>query len=189
MAAPLSHPISSLDDNKVDPQEQGIRLPDERAPLISRIDSHSSLERPASLPLEFHLSKATVYCLLLSFLIELSNIILTVPLISLFERSICETYYREHSLLLTQVPVDEALCKVSPVQSELAKLRGWKAFFETLSGTIQYIQTFHPSASSSNCCQQWWWQFLLANWRTTSIIARCLPSFCLACSWPFYRQS
>lgn len=84
----------------------------------------------------FVLSTVVKYCLLLCFLIELSNNVLTVPFISLFERAICETYYQTHDSNISgpRRPIKEEECKIAPIQGELAKLRGWKAFFETISG-------------------------------------------------------
>lgn len=107
----------------------------DREPLI-RSKSRSSVAKNSSTFYTLRLSKLAVYCLLLEFLGELANTILIVPLISLFERAMCETYYREHTpaMLLQVNAIDEKLCKITPIQMELAKLRGWKSFFETLSG-------------------------------------------------------
>lgn len=110
-----------------------------REPLIRRSDSSSC---PESLPKRdrhvFRLSTLAKYCLLLEFLVEFSNNVLTVPIISLFENAICETYYHGHSqnVLGMSKSIDESLCKIPPVQAELATLRGWKAFFETISGML-----------------------------------------------------
>lgn len=81
------------------------------------------------------LPKAVIYCLVLEFMLEMSNSILTVPLLSLFERSVCAVYYDRHNLtLFANGAIDESQCKIQPIQSELARIRGWKAFFDTLSG-------------------------------------------------------
>ncbi len=108
----------------------------EREPLLRHEDSDSIDHQSGQLP-PFRLSKLARYCLLLSFLLELSNNVLAVPLISLFERAICEAYFRKNAqdTLSLSLPIDEVSCKLPPIQSELAKLRGWKGFFETLSGT------------------------------------------------------
>ena len=108
---------------------------DDQEPLISGRSSDSAV--PSSY--KHHglwLSKLARYCLLIEFLTELSNNVLTVPLVSLLERAICENYYHGHDrITLSNLgSVDEALCKIPAIQGELAKLRGWKAFFETLSG-------------------------------------------------------
>jgi hypothetical protein len=82
------------------------------------------------------LSKAIIWCLILEFMLEMSDSILTVPLISHFERSICLQYYdRQNATLdLAQGVVVESDCKIQLIQSELARIRGWKAFFDTLVG-------------------------------------------------------
>ena len=104
----------------------------ERVPLL-RVDSDNTRARR---PPPFVLSTPTKFCLLLCFLVELSNNILTVPLIALFERAICEHYYRTHTRHVSghQSSVNEENCKIASVQAQLATLRGWKAFFDTTSG-------------------------------------------------------
>lgn len=117
-----------------------LRCPTEREPMIKRDSGSCPRTDDADIggrsSLHFRLSKLAKYCLLLAFLLELSNNVLTVPLISLFERAICEAYFGDHdpNIFGTLSPIDESACKIPQVQSELAKLRGWKGFFETLSG-------------------------------------------------------
>ena len=88
----------------------------------------------------FHFNTLAKYCLLLQFSVELSNQILTVPLIALFENAICQTYYRQDELMdsANSQLLDRRSCKIPPIQSELARTRGWKAFFETISSMTTY---------------------------------------------------
>ena len=121
---------------KVDDIDRGTSLgADDQEPLISPTSSDAAVVKSYEHH-ELWLSKLVRYCLLIEFLTELSNNILTVPLVSLLERAICENYYRQHDqIALSSLGfIDEALCKIPAIQGELAKLRGWKAFFETLSG-------------------------------------------------------
>ena len=109
---------------------------DDQEPLLAKQSysnhTHSTDGRHAV----FRLSKLARYCLLLEFLLELSNNISTVPLIALFERAICEAYKRDQDPVISYGPssTDGVSCKIPPIQSELARLRGWKGFFETLAG-------------------------------------------------------
>ena len=57
--------------------------------------------------------------------------ILTVPMVSLLEQAICQRYY--HPGRWTGSLHSDA-CKVPAIQRNLAQVRGWKAFFDTLSG-------------------------------------------------------
>lgn len=58
-----------------------------------------------------------------------------VPTIKLFEQAICNRYYSEQSIHLRAAPdVDEGLCKIPPIQNELATLTGLKFTFDALPG-------------------------------------------------------
>jgi hypothetical protein len=65
----------------------------EDSQLLSRADrgvaDDSSTVSP-TVPL--HLSRVTKFCMLLFLLLEMSNAVLTVPLLSLLERRICNDY-------------------------------------------------------------------------------------------------
>lgn len=136
--------------------------PDERERLIEPDSGSCSQTDHADVdgrsPFHFRLSKLAKYCLLLEFLLELSNNILTVPLISLFERAICEAYFGDQDPNISNAlsHIDEASCKIPYIQSELAKLRGWKGFFETLSGTFLELSfpcwLTHPSHVGGSPC-------------------------------------
>lgn len=72
----------------------------------------------------------------LLFLSELAELLLVAPRIRLLEASICRLHYAEHdpSLLNQDGSVDEALCKITPVQTRLAYIRGWQVFWEAIPG-------------------------------------------------------
>jgi hypothetical protein len=73
------------------------------------------------------------YCIALELLCEFSTMILTVPMVSLLEQAICQRYY--HNAHWTG-SLDSDICGVPQIQRTLAQVRGWKAFFDTLSGMI-----------------------------------------------------
>ena len=124
----------------------------DQEPLISERSSDTAVPTSEKHH-ELWLSSLARYCLLIEFLTELSNNVLTVPIVSLLERAICENYYHEHDqiALSSLGSVDEALCKIPEIQAELAKLRGWKAFFETLSGMPQAPIVVYRSVTKANC--------------------------------------
>ena len=119
------------------------RLGSDQEPLIPQNAERAS-QTESRTHHEFWLFKLTKYCLLFEFFIELFNNISLGFLISLFEAAICESYYHRHEqdLLNTVNAFDEVHCKISPIQSKLAQIRGWEVFFETISGTPVFVR--HP---------------------------------------------
>jgi hypothetical protein len=87
-----------------------------------------------AVPSKLPFSRGIFYCLLLNFLIEMYDMIITAPTIALFERSLCSSYYSAYDpgVIGPGGSIDERLCKVEIVQQDLASLRGWKAFFDAL---------------------------------------------------------
>lgn len=71
------------------------------------------------------------------FSIAFCEMVLVAPLLALFERSICASYYAQHdpSLVGPGGWVGESHCKLAAIQKDLATVRGWKSFFDTLPGT------------------------------------------------------
>lgn len=68
-----------------------------------------------------------------------------VPIIKLFEQAICNRYYAAHGELYSIAGeiVDEKMCKIAPIQDELATLTGLKFTFDALPG------------NPSRCCCTW----------------------------------
>ena len=60
-----------------------------------------------------------------------ASLLLNIPLMRLFERSICNRHYQAS---VPKKDVDESLCKVAPVQDELAAVLGWQLSFNALAG-------------------------------------------------------
>lgn len=57
--------------------------------------------------------------------------------IRLFENAICERYYS--SIRPAHLPVDEALCKIDPIQHHLAVVRGFYSAFANLPSSSPYV--------------------------------------------------
>ena len=111
----------------------------EREPLISHGDCDG--DRATNPTPTFTLTALAKYCLLLEFFLELSNNISTVPLISIYhEQAICDRYYQNDPAHVIGAFQGDR-CKIAPIQSELARVRGWKGFFETCIGNSLYLRS------------------------------------------------
>ncbi|KAF2118388.1 hypothetical protein BDV96DRAFT_569813 [Lophiotrema nucula] len=71
----------------------------------------------------------TFYCIALYLLTETFDFIIIAPMTALFEGVICQQYYTDNRAAVAGATWD---CKASPIQRELAVLRGWKRFFDAL---------------------------------------------------------
>ncbi|TGO47716.1 hypothetical protein BCON_0266g00080 [Botryotinia convoluta] len=104
--------------------------PNEISPLIST-HHHPYL---TSSPLSPSLPTLILYFMTLHFLIAFCEMVLVAPLISLFESSLCHSYYNfpEPSLRLDNREIISEMCKISEIQGPLATIRGWKSFGDTV---------------------------------------------------------
>lgn len=102
------------------------------APSDDESDTGSdSGSAPTSLSL-LGLTQAFWWCIVLELLCEFSVMILHVPMVSLLEQAICHRNFPQDQWATLSPDV----CKVASVQRSLAEVRGWKAFFDTLSAVI-----------------------------------------------------
>ncbi|KAF2476025.1 MFS general substrate transporter [Lindgomyces ingoldianus] len=76
-----------------------------------------------------NISRLTLCCLALFFIVEMFNFVTYAPLTVLFENVICDAYYSKRSSTRSGGYYD---CKIEPIQGDLARLKGWKGFFDTL---------------------------------------------------------
>ena len=115
------------------PQE----VAEERIGLLMRDANHlappvKSRRNGRNLPI-FH---PVNYCMLLYFLVEMYDLISDAPLTALLEQNLCREYYTKHdpSQIVPGGSLDERLCKLNAVQSELAVVRGWSLALNALLG-------------------------------------------------------
>ena len=87
--------------------------------------------------------------------LSFATLLLEVPLVRLFERSICNRHY-QGSDTIPDVggDVDESLCKVAAVQDKLATVVGWQLAFGALAG--DHISSFfliqaHQASRTPDC--------------------------------------
>lgn len=79
------------------------------------------------------LTRTTYFTFVLTFLIEMCNVMLAVPLLALLEQAVCQDHYADLTSTLVHSGGDP--CKAPPIQGELALLRGWQGFLNGLSGS------------------------------------------------------
>ncbi|KAL2061950.1 hypothetical protein VTL71DRAFT_7328 [Oculimacula yallundae] len=90
-------------------------------------------------PLPAHL----FYFMGVHFLIAFCEMILVVPLMRLFEQSLCFSYYTIHdpSVIGHGGLIPEALCKIVEIQHDLATIRGWKSLLDIIPVLLVAIPT------------------------------------------------
>jgi hypothetical protein len=71
------------------------------------------------------------------------------PEIKIYEDIICRDYYAKLNQT-TAFPLDDAICKTAPVQSELALVNGWKSTFDVLPSTCAVL-VYTPHAHFCIC--------------------------------------
>jgi hypothetical protein len=83
------------------------------------------------------LTAAYTLCNLLSF----ATLILEVPTVRLFEKAVCNRYYRSHHQPGQFLPSDvtKSQCKVGPVQDTLANIIGWQLSFNAMAGLLTLV--------------------------------------------------
>ncbi|KAK3191050.1 hypothetical protein K4F52_003000 [Lecanicillium sp. MT-2017a] len=80
------------------------------------------------------LTRTTYFTFVLTFLIEMCNVMLAVPLLALLEQAVCQDHYADLTPTLVHSGGDP--CKAPPIQGELALLRGWQGFLNGLSALM-----------------------------------------------------
>ncbi|KAF3937485.1 hypothetical protein ABW19_dt0204557 [Dactylella cylindrospora] len=108
----------------------------ESDPLISRdydgandISSHSQSGEPEE-PVVYHNGVPILWYLTgLIILLELEEVVQSAPTIRLLELAICQRYYGDRGI---DGPIDEGMCKIDDVQTQLAYIKGGQGFFEAI---------------------------------------------------------
>lgn len=99
-------------------------------------DSGSNSEPPTS-PLY---PRALIFVFLLAFLADIGGSLTDTPSVRLLEMAVCRDYYRIHDPSVIGEPplsyVDEKLCKLDPIQVELAYLKAVKGLISTIPGIL-----------------------------------------------------
>lgn len=86
---------------------------------------------------DYHATYVILICSFLILAADVAAFMSMAPLTRLLESVICQDYYRRNAAFQdasTEIP--EHMCKINPIQSELAMLKGWSAVFDCLPGEI-----------------------------------------------------
>jgi hypothetical protein len=106
-------------------------IPDEHSALLP---SHESSDA------KYKSSQKHIFTLFSFLLITAGSTFLQLaPMTAIMESIICENHYQQASRMSrnhSQAWSDSS-CKIEPVQSELAKIRGWQQLFDCLACTYQ----------------------------------------------------
>ncbi|KAK6595948.1 MFS multidrug transporter [Botrytis cinerea] len=126
------------------PNSPSTNPPNETSPLISTHNHPHELPSPSPpSPPSASLPTLILYFMALHFLIAFCEMVLVAPLISLFESSLCHSYYNfpspSLSSKLNTQEITSEMCKIPEIQGPLATIRGWKSFGDTIPGAYPKI--------------------------------------------------
>ncbi|MCJ1304184.1 hypothetical protein MMC08_006996 [Hypocenomyce scalaris] len=161
------------------PKPDNINEADERSPLLP--DDH---KQPQDKLLKIWNRKTYTFGLVITLVILFNGgtIIQEAPKTRLFESIFCYHFYREHdpSFIGADGTVPEHFCKIEPVQSDVAMLKGWQVFLDNIP-TILLAIPFGIFAdkygrkplillnSISLCLRTSWIIFVCHFWQTIPI--------------------
>ncbi|KAI0391243.1 major facilitator superfamily domain-containing protein [Xylariaceae sp. FL0594] len=127
----------------------GNRSPDGHPETEPLLTSHGSrddaLKSSAPSTIPSHKTRCTwpwIYvvlaCIAVAITAEIGEYLYTAPRVRLFESVSCTRYYLEHdpSVVGPDGSVPESLCKINPVQNEVASVLGWQLFFDSIPAII-----------------------------------------------------
>jgi len=105
----------------------------ESAPLLP----HQN-DKPANHP-HFVLVATVIVCSI--FVIEVGDFMGRAPVTRLLEDSVCRKYYESVGTMALDLSlhIPEENCKISPVQREVAMLKGWDMTFASIPGLLTAV--------------------------------------------------
>ncbi|KAF3083375.1 hypothetical protein TWF569_002380 [Orbilia oligospora] len=136
-----------------DQDAEGISIPNEVHPLLPEAHTHKTT---AKTPYRNHIIALFAFLLLT----EASNDIQIAPMTVIMESIICKNYYGDTNTINSTTTLDLAdfssswaaaddrRCKIEPIQSELANVRGWQQLFECLASILVAV----PFGFAANRC-------------------------------------
>ena len=145
------------------------RVAEERRGLLVRdANDHAPQFKSRQDRQSFTLFHPVACCLVLYFLVEMYDMISTTPLTAVLEQTLCREYYKKNdpSLIAPGDFMNERLCKLDSVQSELAIVRGWSLAFDALPGS----NILSVPAAWADAIKYYLSLFLLAKWRTVRVV-------------------
>lgn len=116
-------------DSEYTPTEQSPLLPNDPTP------------QPQIVPSKSFQRKVMGMCILMLFIVEVSQFIMEPPLQKIMEDIICRDYYPNHALRMPRI--QDHQCKNTDVQKTLAMVRGWLMAVEMATRKSRDIHEYH----------------------------------------------
>ena len=88
--------------------------------------------------------RVTILIGLLIVAVDLPAVMFNTSMVRILESIYCREYYTTHdpSKFGSGGTIEEQLCKIEDVQTQLSSLRGWMSFFSHLPGTLVHPREF-----------------------------------------------
>lgn len=126
---------------QIDPDPEREDETNEESPLLAGGVSgrETSLSTaPSVAPDHPKFLRVVIVSIICVFLIELGDYMLRAPFMRILEDAVCRAYFKSvaPSGVDLALPIPEEDCKIAPVQSELANLKGWDLTFSCIPGIL-----------------------------------------------------
>lgn len=135
----------------------------ERASLLPTSGQRRGSQTSSTSESEYSARNAFTLTIAISALLmlaDVTNLITLAPRMAIFEDIICSQHYAT-----LQDMAGVADCKIEPVQSELARVNGWKRTFNLIPGTSDFLFVYCFSLiipANAPAAQVWFFQFRMA---------------------------
>lgn len=82
--------------------------------------------------------RVVILIIVIAIVSDIGESLWAAPRVRLFEASICARYYHHHkpSLVPSTGDIPEDLCKIDPVQDQLASILAWQLFFDSIPAIL-----------------------------------------------------
>lgn len=135
--------MAALKYQSPEPERENEIANDETSPLLAGTGTSASSpdQSPTATPASPNHPKflrVVVICIICVFFVEVGDYMMRAPLTRMLEDIICRAYYKAMvpSAIDLTLPIPEDNCKIPPVQSELAMLKGWDVTFSCIPGIL-----------------------------------------------------
>ena len=104
----------------------------------SELPSPPDVNSPAEKKARRFRARVTILIALLIVAVDLPAVMFNTSMVRILESIYCREYYTLHdpSKFGANGKIEEQLCKIEDVQSQLSSLRGWMSFFSHLPGNL-----------------------------------------------------
>jgi hypothetical protein len=109
----------------------------ETSPLLAGTSTSSPDQQQSTTATPHHpkFLRVVVICIICVFVVEAGDYMLRAPYTRMLEDIICRAYYEAATPSISP-PIPEDNCKIAPIQSKLAMLKGWDVTFSCIPGIL-----------------------------------------------------